>query len=106
MRERAEPGPWWRMPKMVGFDGIAIHVTNHTVLTPLRGSCRQSSSTHGLRRGLSSYAPTGLRCAEAHPTGAASRTLRVVAAGAVEVFPAVALLDYGLEIFLPDYAIL
>src|SRR6185436_20470264 len=28
-RERAEPGPWWRMPKMVGFDGIAMHVRNN-----------------------------------------------------------------------------
>src|SRR2546421_58951 len=39
-----------------------------TILTPLRGySCRMVC-THGLRHGLSSYAPPGLRWGEPHPT--------------------------------------
>src|SRR6478609_2319575 len=53
-RLRAEPGPWWRMPK---------------------------------------------KCSSAI-------RLELVAAGAVEIFPAVAFLDHGFEILAPDHGVL
>src|SRR6187431_2937588 len=53
-RLRAEPGPWWRMPK---------------------------------------------KCSE-------DIRLELVAAGAVEIFPAVAFLDHGLQVFAPDHRVL